>query len=765
MKPKKIILVFKSHFDIGFTDLSENVIRDYSGPMLRQVIETCRATENMGKLRYVWTMPAWPLRYMIDHCEPELRPELDRLVRNGQIVWHALPFTSHTDCCAPEEYAAALQYARELSEQYQKPLPIAGKMTDVPGHGLMLPELLSRTGIRFLHLGCNEFATPPDVPLLFFWQSPQGGKVLTMYSKGGYGTSLLPPEDWPFPVWMALMHTNDNCGPQTAGILEDLVKKAKKSCPDAEIVCGTMDDFCMELEKYDLSFVPVITQDLADTWIHGIGSYPKEVSVLRRNRLRARELHHAYLEHLMKNGSPIPEWNGLWEQYYEQTALFEEHTWGADTKRGLGPGRVYEKEDFLKARQTGPYQFMARSWAEQQERIVSASAMLEKISEVLPAVPEVKKQYCRLRSAKSGSSVTITTERFRMTFDENTGQIDEIFDLDLHAPVLKSRRGHGVFSYQYDRAGIEDVTEFLRSYGYRFTDWGVLDYGRLKYPECSHLTFQPLFDKYEMLPDAVRFYFHTEESASLYGDCRSLTLTVSFPEDGTIEAELSLRDKQASPFIEAGSFIIPLAEENRWLIGRPCAAVDPETQIIRCANHAYFCLENEVTALGSSADVRVFPQDTPLVSIGTSGLYEYEPEFPKGRSPELWFNLFNNMWGTNFPQWIEGDFSYRFTIRPSAPEERNRLHEQNRFSLIPGIPEGLEPVQTAFDKGTLYLLLRDHSGTTEKQTLHFPGKCLCETDLWHRPCGQPEKDQLTLSIRPYGIHCVRISDPEKEDNR
>ena len=41
-----------------------------------------------------------------------------------------------------------------------------------------------------------------------------------------------------FAVWMALMHTNDNCGPQTAGILEELVKKAKKSCPDAEIVCG-----------------------------------------------------------------------------------------------------------------------------------------------------------------------------------------------------------------------------------------------------------------------------------------------------------------------------------------------------------------------------------------------------------------------------------------------------------------------------------------------------------------------------------------------
>ena len=52
---KKIIFVFKSHFDIGFTDLAENVIRNYSSGMLQQVIETCRSTEHMGQLRYVWT--------------------------------------------------------------------------------------------------------------------------------------------------------------------------------------------------------------------------------------------------------------------------------------------------------------------------------------------------------------------------------------------------------------------------------------------------------------------------------------------------------------------------------------------------------------------------------------------------------------------------------------------------------------------------------------------------------------------------------------
>ena len=119
---KKIILVFKTHFDIGFTDLASNVIHGYGSDMLREVIRTCNATRDMGKLRYVWTMSAWPLWYICSHCETELKPELDRLIAEGQIVWHSLPFTTHTDFSAPDEYMQALRFSRELARMYDKPI-------------------------------------------------------------------------------------------------------------------------------------------------------------------------------------------------------------------------------------------------------------------------------------------------------------------------------------------------------------------------------------------------------------------------------------------------------------------------------------------------------------------------------------------------------------------------------------------------------------------------------------------------------------------
>ena len=760
---RKIFLVFKTHFDIGFTDLAEHVIRGYGHQMLREVIETCRATEDMGSLRYVWTMPAWPLKYILEHGDPELLPELRHYIDNGQIVWHALPFTSHTDCCAPEEYVAALGISRELAERFGRPCPVSGKMTDVPGHGLMLPELLSCAGIRFLHLGCNEFAMPPAVPRLFWWESPQGGRVLTMYSKGGYGTSLLPPDDWEFPVWMALMQTLDNCGPQSADMIAQMVAKIRRVYPEVEVVCGSMDDFYHELAQCDLSGVEVVRKDLADTWIHGVGSYPAEVAQLRANRRRARMLHSAYAARLRSGGAPVEDWNALWSVYDEQTALFEEHTWGADVKSFLGPDRVYEKEEFLKARMTEPYRFMERSWDEQRGRMLKARAALDRIAAVLPGAEAEPDRLHSLCCDKTGDVWSVQSPDYVMQLNARTGMIESVTDRRLGRVILKSRDGRGVFSYRYDVAGIEEIQTFLRRYGYRFTDWGILDYGRSHYPECGHVTGIPRPDTCQVESDRVVLHYTGTETAGSYGDCQGVTVSVSFPEDGSILVDLALEGKQASPFIEAGSLIIPLAEADTYRLGRPMAFVDPARGIEYQANHSYYCLEDEVTALGGGTAVTVEPLDTPLLSIGASGLYCYEPAYPEGRAPELWFNLFNTMWGTNFPQWIEGSFRFRFRIRSSAADALTPVRGVPFARQAEGIPWPLEVVRTVQCGKGLLLLLRDHGGRAEQKTITWPHAALVETDILGRITGAPAEDALTITVRPYGVHSILVTPEEKGD--
>lgn len=754
---KKIILVFKTHFDIGFTDLASNVIRSYGSDMLREVIRTCKATEDMGKLRYVWTMPAWPLWYICGHCDSELKPELDRLIRNGQIVWHSLPFTTHTDFSVPDEYMQALRFSRELARMYDKPIPVSAKMTDVPGHGRMLPGLLSEAGIRFLHLGCNEFATPPDVPELFFWESPAGGRVLTMYSRGGYGTGLLPPKDWEFPVWMALMHTHDNSGPQSAELIRKMAKKLRAACPDAEIVCGTMDDFYREMAKCDLSDVPVITGDLADTWIHGVGSYPGEVSLIRDCRERARRIHSASFGAFARGEPWDPALEPLWNRYYEASALFSEHTWGADVKTWLGPDRVYEKADFLTERTSPRCRFMEASWQEQSDRAKQAAAILDRIEARIPGEKLPERKGCLLKTWQQGDEMVVDAGRYSLRFHTETGRITELFDNRLSAPLLEAGE-EGVLSYRYDRCGLWDINEFLRTYGYHFTTWGIQDYGRENYPDCPHETYYPAFAGYNTSGSTLTLRYRPGRSAEDYGDCGEVRLSLTFRDDDVF-VELSLFAKEATPFVEFGSLVLPFAGKAAYRIGKPGGVVDPKTDIVDCANHAMFNLEREVTVLGQKASLCICSLDAPLFGIGTPGVYEYHKQYGAERPAVLYFNLFNNMWGTNFPQWIEGTFTYRFILRGFGPEEADRgpvWASQVTRGTTPGIPSGMELIYAGEEDRVFYTALRDLTGEARDSVFSVPGADLTPVDLFRRPQGETVSDSAAFRVRPFGTHMFAV---------
>ena len=111
-----------------------------------------------------------------------------------------------------------------------------------------------------------------------------------------------------------------------------------KKYPGAEIVCGTMDEFCRDLEQEDLSGVPVIRQDLADTWIHGVGSYPGQVRAVRQVRRAMNVLEEQYRrEKETLSEAQRDQAEGLIRECYENLMLFGEHTWGLDVKTWMDP--------------------------------------------------------------------------------------------------------------------------------------------------------------------------------------------------------------------------------------------------------------------------------------------------------------------------------------------------------------------------------------------------------------------------------------------
>ncbi|CAG7653705.1 glycosyl hydrolase-related protein [Paenibacillus allorhizosphaerae] len=388
VKLEKIYVVFKTHFDIGFTGFASDVVSRYSSDMLKEVNEICAKTRNNAEHeKYVWTMSSWPLLQSIEGSSTEDREQALAFLEDRQLIWHMLPFTTHTEFCGLEEWIRGMYISRDLTERYGYK-PTDAKMTDVPGHTWSVPSLLKKAGVQILHLGCNGFSTPPDVPPVFFWEGPDGERLLTFYSKGGYGTGILPPDEWTHPVWLAMIQTNDNHGPHEASIVDEMKTSiAAKGLYDTELHIGSLGDFAEDFLSRNPD-LPVIRGDLADAWIHGVGTAPRGVSRVRELRGRIAAAESALSLQMVEGtigGERAAAVKRLLDDSYEHALLFGEHTWGMDCKTFLFPRKAYDKPSFLELKQSERYRRMEHSWQEQIDYVDRAERALTEAMALLGA--------------------------------------------------------------------------------------------------------------------------------------------------------------------------------------------------------------------------------------------------------------------------------------------------------------------------------------------------------------------------------------------
>ncbi|NOX55886.1 MAG: hypothetical protein GXP27_15875, partial [Planctomycetes bacterium] len=167
---EQIVVVFKTHFDIGYTDLARNVVNRYRTTMIDKALAVCEATRKLPpEHRFVWTVPGWPMAQILwPRQTPERRKRIVRAIYDGRLVWHALAGTTHTESLDLEDLVRGLGFSSRLARSLDVPLPRDAKMTDVPSHCWILPTVLKRAGVDFLHLGCNSASASPDVPMLFW---------------------------------------------------------------------------------------------------------------------------------------------------------------------------------------------------------------------------------------------------------------------------------------------------------------------------------------------------------------------------------------------------------------------------------------------------------------------------------------------------------------------------------------------------------------------------------------------------------------------
>ncbi|MCC6234365.1 MAG: hypothetical protein IT580_17115, partial [Verrucomicrobiales bacterium] len=328
---REVVVVFKTHFDLGYTEMASNVVQRYRTTMIDDALKVVEASRDQPTERqFVWTLSGWPLARIVDEW-PGQNAERQRRVRaafeTGRFVVHALPFTTHTESLDPEELVRGLENSSALSTAAGLALPRDAKMTDVPSHSWFLPTLLRRAGVDFLHLGCNAASRSPKVPRLFQWEGPDGSRVLTLYTAEFYGTGLVPPSDWPYRTWLALIHTGDNHGPPRPEEVDALIREAREKLPGVKISIGRLSDFADRIQAEGAE-VPVVRGDMPDTWIHGVMSDPRGASLARRARgeMMTAELLNTLLAEGWQGGAP--EARDALREAYASSLLYGEHTWG-----------------------------------------------------------------------------------------------------------------------------------------------------------------------------------------------------------------------------------------------------------------------------------------------------------------------------------------------------------------------------------------------------------------------------------------------------
>lgn len=657
----KIHTIFKTHLDVGFTDFARNVVASYFEHYIPKALDVAERLRLGGEQdRFVWTTGSWLIYEYLEQAVPAQRERMEKAILAGDIVWHGLPFTTHSELMDVDLFRFGLSLSKELDARFGRKT-IAAKMTDVPGHTLGIVPLLADAGIQFLHIGVNPASTPPEVPPVFTWRSPQGAEVVVMYHKGSYGDLMQVPG---MVEAICFAHTGDNLGPQSPEQIQGIFQEMRERFPGVTVCGSTMDAFAAQLMRVKDS-LPVVTDELGDTWIHGAGSDPKKISQFRELlRLRAGWL---------KDGRADPN-DPSFKAFSRFMLLVPEHTWGMDEKTHLADYQAYDAASFRAARAQANFRKFESSWDEQRGYLRSAVAALPSplAEEAQHALQAAQPQYPDLSQFEPvDTSGVFETAFFRLRFDAANGAIIHLED--RRSGRVWADENHPLGLFRYELFSQADYDRFYRQYAINkrtVASWAIPDLTKpgMASAGAAHQEWLPRLSKLYRRQDAQNNHFllvleMPELAASAYGCPKNITMSVLIPTgQPAIHVDLQWFNKPACRLPEAlwFSFAPPNTQPRGWRLLKMGQAVSP-LDVVRSGNRHLHAVQPGVRHLNQRQCFEIDTLDAALVAPGERSLLNFnnrQPVLAKG----MHFLLYNNIWGTNFPMWYEEDACFRFIL-------------------------------------------------------------------------------------------------------
>ncbi|MFU0446035.1 DUF5054 domain-containing protein [Pseudocitrobacter faecalis] len=654
---KRVHVIYKTHLDIGFTDFAEVIEDKYLNDFIPSVINLAQQVNRNGQKNFIWSCGSWLIHRYFQKADRTSQARLTEAINQGDIVWHALPFTTHSELLTPQLLQHGLSYSQALDARFGR-RTIAAKMTDVPGHPQTLIPWLADAGVRYLHLGVNPASCPPDVPPLFLWKYGDRSLIVN-YSFGGYGN-----ETWceALDELLVFCHAEDNCSPPSASDVLQLIDRYRERYPEAEVSASTLDTFAARLETIRHT-LPVIEAEMGDTWNHGIGTDPAKVSRYRR------------LTNLLAS---MPQPN---PQALDALLMIPEHTWGMDLKLHLGDYSHYLPEEFDSARKadhvTDPmpekyafiqqfvdklphrkirgYCHFARSWQEQRNYLESAFIHL----------PDALVQASQPVPVEVKGDVTVSRTFHFGDYTLSLAQDGSLVALQIEdAEQLQAPFGRLI----YRQVGTQEYDRFRARYMQNMevtSVWSLSDFTK----PGMELYSQPITTQQAEFTLHQTRWREDDEAWYLQAITRPMAsdnLIIRLPEEIRIEYRFSKTHHDVTLRASIVGKQANRLPEEIWLqLGLA------DTQYSQCHKLGYPLSWHNIIKNGNrnlhaveSANSRHWtlePVDAPLLAL-------YEPrvlcfnDHPL-TSTSLYGQLYNNIWGTNFPMWYDEDIHAEYRLR------------------------------------------------------------------------------------------------------
>jgi hypothetical protein len=656
---KRVLAVFKCHFDAGFIDTQQHVVDRYFQKFFPLAISVAKASREPGQNRYVWTTGSWLLYNYLEQASPADRATAEEAIAAGDLAWHALPFNWQSELMDDSQIAGSLALSRSLDSRFGK-VTTGAKMTDVPGHtrGLIAP--LVAGGITFLDIGVNGASRPAVVPPLFVWKDSRGNALTVMYHHEYGSVVQVAGSD----LAIAIIVRGDNSGPHTPAEIDKIYADLKRQFPNAEVVATGLGEVAKAALPYR-DQLPVVTQEIGDTWIYGIPSDPIKVARYREvSRLRQKWIERGAFQSGDKTDLA----------FLSNLLLEAEHTWGTDTKTWLDFDH-YTPDQLQSMLPTKNYQVVAYSWKEKRQDLFAAldslpETLRQEAETAIAALSPKEPATQNVHTSKSASE--IENDYFHLTLDPKTGAIHRL--LSKHSGREWASPEHPLALLSYQTLSMKDYTNFFERYIISTADWARKDFGKPKidqigavsrtwYPGVDAISASKEVDGHRIVIASSIKDEDSAKSGLASFPRRFYTEIVLSNAEPAISTTVSWFGKRATRMPESLwlSFNPLTSDPAKWMLEKCSEPVSPIDVVKAGARHMH-SVSSGFSCQSGKGTLFVDTIDAPVVALGERSpinFSETDPDLSNG----VHCNLFNNAWGTNYIQWFGEDCKLRFRIR------------------------------------------------------------------------------------------------------